>query len=278
MTIQLLCQPGKAYLPQAFTQRVPCEMVTHPKAQSVFPLFFTLSGPLPHSFNIQNVHGSHVVVAQNDVQQADAHVLWVDEENRQSLLGRSLALQTADCLPIGFSAYHNGVYFWGLCHAGWRGLTQGIVTNTIQSLLQGASSYGIAPREFLRCLQVHVGPAIFGMTYQCGAIVESALRQHRQRLQLDSTLDETFAACADVQQDRLLAQLIPSEQRNESSIFPDIGLLATVECLHAGIPPENIAVLRTNTYGHKLFPSFREHTHTNGTGKGARFWTHLPLC
>ena len=56
-------------------------------------------------------------------------------------LGNSLLVKTADCLPIAL--YSEVKPFYAIIHAGWRGLTSGIV----EKLIEQALLFGIKPEE-----------------------------------------------------------------------------------------------------------------------------------
>ena len=43
-----------------------------------------------------------------------------------------LGITTADCIPLIFFDNQNGII--GICHAGWKGLSNGIIENTIEIL------------------------------------------------------------------------------------------------------------------------------------------------
>lgn len=73
----------------------------------------------------------------------------------------SLAVMTADCLPL-LACDASGTSI-GACHAGWRGLAQGIIPRWL-SVLGGAT----------RDLRVWIGPAISQSKFQVGAEVVDA--------------------------------------------------------------------------------------------------------
>lgn len=54
-----------------------------------------------------------------------------------------LGITTADCIPVLFADYKNGVI--GAAHAGWRGALSGIIENTVRKMLEhGADTKNIA--------------------------------------------------------------------------------------------------------------------------------------
>lgn len=68
------------------------------------------------------------------------------------------AILTADCLPILIAA-NDGSEIAAI-HAGWRGLAQGIITNTLANFATPASQ-----------LTAWIGPAISATAYEVGADV-----------------------------------------------------------------------------------------------------------
>jgi YfiH family protein len=73
--------------------------------------------------------------------------------------GVCLAIFTADCVPVFFSA---GKKAAGIAHAGWRGLEAGIIGKTVE-LLQ--NEFGIVPEE----VTAAIGPHIQKCCYETGA-------------------------------------------------------------------------------------------------------------
>ncbi len=72
--------------------------------------------------------------------------------------GITLAILTADCVPILFADHDAGII--GAAHAGWRGAIRGIVTTTLGKMKTlGASSENI---------KAVIGPAIQQKSYQVG--------------------------------------------------------------------------------------------------------------
>lgn len=79
--------------------------------------------------------------------------------------GVVLAIQTADCLPVLFCAEDGSEI--AAAHAGWRGLSAGVLENTLQAMR--------TPRgEILAWL----GPAIAAQSYEVGDEVREAFVAH----------------------------------------------------------------------------------------------------
>ncbi|HEX5123132.1 MAG TPA: peptidoglycan editing factor PgeF [Rhodanobacteraceae bacterium] len=106
---------------------------------------------------LRQVHGT-------GVHDADALLADVDPEADAAITrlpGRVLAILTADCLPV-FLAADEGTAI-GLAHAGWRGLSAGVIECTIARL-------GVAPASLVAWL----GPAIGARSYEVGDEVRDA--------------------------------------------------------------------------------------------------------
>jgi YfiH family protein len=106
---------------------------------------------------LRQVHGS-------DVHDADALLADVDPEADASVThrpGRVLAILTADCMPV-FLCAEDGTAV-GIAHAGWRGLSAGVIEATIAQL-------GVAPASLIAWL----GPAIGARSYEVGDEVRAA--------------------------------------------------------------------------------------------------------
>ncbi|HKZ11510.1 MAG TPA: peptidoglycan editing factor PgeF [Rhodanobacteraceae bacterium] len=106
---------------------------------------------------LRQVHGTRVAIQPQGEPEADAAV--------SPTPGTVLAIQTADCLPVLFCA-HDGSEI-GAAHAGWRGLSAGVLENTLAAM-QGPHENIIA----------WLGPAIAAPSYEIGAEVRDAFLAH----------------------------------------------------------------------------------------------------
>ncbi len=77
-----------------------------------------------------------------------------------------LAVTVADCVPIYM--VDPGRRVVALLHAGWRGISDGIMASGVRTLIE---RYGAKPAH----LHVHLGPAICGRCYEVGPEVFEAL-------------------------------------------------------------------------------------------------------
>jgi copper oxidase (laccase) domain-containing protein len=77
--------------------------------------------------------------------------------------GVLLLVTVADCVPVYLAVPGRAV---GLLHAGWRGVTAGILEQGVAELSRGA---GVGPS----CIVAHLGVAICGACYEVGSEVMS---------------------------------------------------------------------------------------------------------
>lgn len=248
---------------------------------------YSLNEPLTHSFVLKAFHSNIVVRATENSPAADAHFIVAPMNHLSQIFQgkKHLAIRTADCLAVVFICECANYFFGAVTHAGWRGLTQGIVQNTLERLINEALAVGISAETFLSALHVHVAPAIFGVSYECGEDVAQALEQHKDFLkhkyQNFRQFEQLYQLLANVQKDPSLVEIVndllllnQQSIRLPGKVFPDLQLLVAIECLVSGIPTQNIEVFRENTYSHPTLFSFREASHKK-TNSSHRQWTHL---
>ena len=77
-----------------------------------------------------------------------------------------LAILTADCMPVLFASKSGEVI--GAAHAGWRGLSSGVLENTLKEML------AISPGLSLKDIVVWMGPAIGPTAFEVGEDVLKA--------------------------------------------------------------------------------------------------------
>ena len=248
---------------------------------------YSLNEQLPKSFTVKAFHSNHISRACENSPEADAQYIVAPFSNLSSIFQGKLHLgiRTADCLAVVF-AFENESYFIGaVSHAGWRGYSNGMLQNTIEKLKKESHSVGISESEFFAALQVHIAPAIFGVSYECGQEVNEALLNHGQlifsKYAKGKQLFKLYHDLVNVNLDSTLASVVKDNlYKNQQSlcildkIFPDLQLLAALECFVSGICEKNIEILRENTYSHPALFSFREASHKK-TNQSYRQWTHL---
>jgi YfiH family protein len=132
---------------------------------------FALPAP-PHW--LRQVHGTHALrfstpagMQAQAEPEADASVT--------SAPGVVLAVLTADCLPVVFAAGDGSEI--GIAHAGWRGLADGVLENTVAAMRTPSGR-----------LIAWLGPAAGPQAYEIGAEVRDAFLRH------DPRADAAFAA------------------------------------------------------------------------------------
>jgi len=118
---------------------------------------------------LAQVHGTRVVNADalNEIPEADASVAHHP--------GTVCAIMVADCLPVLFT--NRTASRVAAAHAGWRGLSGGIIANTVQALREAGDHPGD--------LFAYIGPGIGPTAFEVGQDVYDAF-----------TLADTGAAAA----------------------------------------------------------------------------------
>ncbi len=136
---------------------------------------------LPHEpIWLNQTHSTHCVVVENSAASRDADAAVT----RMRQL--PLVIMTADCLPIVL-CNQQGTEIAAI-HAGWRGLANGIIENTLAKMHSDAQT----------CL-AWIGPAICGQCYETGEEVraqfmsrypqaENAFFQHQGSLHMNLSL------------------------------------------------------------------------------------------
>lgn len=107
--------------------------------------------PVPWTW-LHQVHGGRVLTVTEPGEHAGADA----DGAVTAVTGAALAVHAADCGPVALVADTGGV---GVAHAGWRGLTQGVVATAVDALR------ALAPGA----VSAHVGPLIGPECYEFGA-------------------------------------------------------------------------------------------------------------
>lgn len=129
--------------------------------------------------SVDQVHGAAVVQA------TEAGNLGEADATFTSRSGLALAVATADCVPVVIE----GPDVAGVAHAGWRGVTAGV----IPALLDAMRSAGLSP------VRAGIGPSIGPCCYEVGEDVLSALGQFAAVTTWGTTsLDLWSAAASDL--------------------------------------------------------------------------------
>jgi polyphenol oxidase len=106
-----------------------------------------LRGHLPQDpVWLRQVHGARVVRADEVVELPEADAAYTRQP------GTVCAVMIADCMPVLLCDARASVV--GVAHAGWRGLSSGVIENTIASM-------DVAADQLLAFLGPAIGPAAF---------------------------------------------------------------------------------------------------------------------
>jgi hypothetical protein len=138
---------------------------------------------------LSQVHGSSVVRADPSMAGIAADASWTDEA------GVALGILIADCLPVLFADKSARVV--AAAHAGWRGLAQGVLENTVKALPVPSSD-----------LTAYIGPGIGASNFEVGEDVYHAFVDRDARSKrhfVAHTPGKWFADLQGLAHERLLA-------------------------------------------------------------------------
>jgi polyphenol oxidase len=113
---------------------------------------------------LQQVHGNHCLVLSRDTVLAKKKALADASISANS--SQACAVMTADCLPVLLCDEKGSVV--AAVHAGWRGLADGIIEQTVASM-------AVLPHTLMAWL----GPAISQQNFEVGAEVYQAFSQYQ---------------------------------------------------------------------------------------------------
>ena len=237
-------------------------------------VIYNLDHSLPGSYLLKPCHGNRVVFATDIVESADGFCTALQKNKSSSNdvtkeLKDKLAIRTADCLAVAFVYEDDNVCVAGLSHAGWRGLCGGILQNTLLKMEELAFSFGVDAQKLKEGLHIHISPAIFGTSYECGSDVYNALILRQQQLFNPSVSNKDIFW-------KLYSMAMNLSGVQDGKIYPDLQLLAILELIVLGIQEKHIEVVRENTYDHPTLYSFRTAYHKK-TDSSLRQWTHLMI-
>ncbi|MEL7024351.1 MAG: peptidoglycan editing factor PgeF [Pseudomonadota bacterium] len=111
---------------------------------------------------LQQVHGTKVIHADDWTEGVEADAIVSDTP------GQPLVIMTADCLPILLASRRGDEV--AAVHAGWRGLADGLVANTVAAMKTAASD-----------VVAWIGPSISQLHYEVDETVRDAFvaKDHR---------------------------------------------------------------------------------------------------
>lgn len=175
---------------------------------------------------MHQVHGTKIVEADTVTAETEADACWTKTP------GVVCTIMVADCLPVLLADVNGEIV--GAVHAGWRSLAAGLIQRTIAKMTSEVGH----PLELVAWL----GPRIGAEDFEVGPEVLEAMQE---------TLPEAKKAfVAKENSDRLLA---------------DLGALAKMALLGAGLEERNIVDSGANTYADpKRFYSYRRDGEKSG--------------
>ena len=187
-------------------------------------------------WQVTQVHGTEIQVAPYAGEQghADGLVTWTP--------GTCVAVKTADCLPILIGAPGRAAM---ALHAGWRGLTAGIVAAGLRAL----AGQALSPRD----LTVAIGPAIGLAKFEVGPEVVEAILGPRLALAPEA------------------AALTLAKGRGDRW-HVDLALAAVLTLIAGGVPADHITVIQACTASDSRWHSFRRQGRSMGNN-----WSWLRL-
>ena len=113
------------------------------------------------------VHSNTVrVVSEADLGQDDAHADAMITRTR----GLALTLRFADCVPVLFFDPRRQVI--GIAHAGWVGITVGVLPATVQAM---RDAYACDPGDIRACVGPSIGPDKFEVGEDVAARIQAAV-------------------------------------------------------------------------------------------------------
>ncbi len=148
--------------------------------------------------------------------------------------GQVVVVKTADCLPVLIADTNHTLV--GAVHAGWRGLTSGILKGALNCFFRR----GVSPKKIL----VAIGPAISRENYEVGDDVVQAV------LSAQFGLGPVAAA------------LSLAKGRGDRWHF-DLCVAAALHLCALGVDPHHIEVIKACTMGDTQWNSYRRDRHRN---------------
>ncbi|WP_413559103.1 peptidoglycan editing factor PgeF [Bdellovibrio sp. HCB209] len=173
---------------------------------------------------VKQTHSDIVVESKdssNDYQiNADGHI--------STAKNLALCVITADCVPALF--YHPKTGTIAGVHAGWRGVANRILVNTVHQLIQR----GIPPQE----IEVVIGPHIQKNSFEVGFDVR----------------DQILASVPEMSRED--KEIFYTDLSNEKSLV-DLNLIVKAQLEHQGISLEKVSTLHLDTVKDSFFHSHR---------------------
>ena len=189
--------------------------------------FFGRGDSAPEAHHVRQVHGTRVVQANPDTTGAksshrtEADALFTFEP------GTVISVKTADCLPILVAI--PGKVALGV-HAGWRGLTSGIIDKAVSKL----ADFGLEASGMVAA----VGPTISREKFEVGSEVVDALLSPSSGLSAEQ------------------AAFVLSKGRGDRWHI-DLQVAAALALINSGIPAQQVSVVQACTHQTPGWNSYR---------------------
>jgi polyphenol oxidase len=121
---------------------------------------------------LKQIHG--VTVTTPTSRSAQGNGPFMADASVTNIPNEVLAVLTADCMPVLFASRNGDVI--GAAHAGWRGLSSGILENTIDEMI------ALSPSLTTSDISAWMGPAIGPSAFEVGEDVLQAFAQQDQSI------------------------------------------------------------------------------------------------
>ncbi len=204
--------------------------------------FYGTSESAPECHHVRQVHGTKIVSVSPDSTGAkaphriEADAIYTTERNTY------IAVKTADCIPVLVAI--PGQMVAGI-HAGWRGLTRGIIMNAIDKLIE----LGADPRRMITV----VGPTISRERFEIGSEVVDSLLTPASGLSMEQAAFTLSKGIGD-------------------RWHLDLQVAAALALNNAGVEPQNISVIQACTFSRPEWNSFRRDAKSAGVN-----WSWIKL-
>jgi YfiH family protein len=123
---------------------------------------------------LNQVHGTQIWTSFESSLEADGAV--TEQPNQV------LTIMTADCMPILFCDEQGDIL--AACHAGWRGLAQGVIQKTLEQMIR--KKQPTDTKRYISEINVYLGPTIGPSHFEVGEDVYDAFSTILHSQQLDS--------------------------------------------------------------------------------------------
>lgn len=221
------------------------ESVLHKRAILLKKLSEITKKPVHAIHWVNQVHSDRIVIATTDDLQMSA-------QSADALITRcpnhALAIMTADCVPVVIYDQNHSVI--ACIHAGWQGLTQGIIAKTVEQLRKESRSD----------LFAHMGACITWQSYQIDLelaqrIIKACVQSNFVHMKYDELFHQIVHASYD-----------EKNEKNQNKAYIDLQKLTSLQLKTLGVKLQN----QTAPCSYKVsnLYSYRVQTHTKKPATG----------